>query len=132
MIELKAFAKSILSRAIPDAACCVIVAGTGSVSALPSALLLVAGAAALTLGEIWQSAGAWGLSYGLAPETRRAYYLSVYSRGGTGGSVIGPAVLTAGVVNRGGPGWSVLAGIFAATGLAVPAIARYAQRHQTV
>ena len=108
--------------------CCVLIAGTGSVAPVASSMLLIAGAGALTLGEIWQSAGAWGLSYGLAPEFGRAFYLSIYSLGGTGASVVGPAILAADVVDRGAGGWLGLGALFACTGLAVPAAARLAQR----
>lgn len=107
---------------------CVLTATTGSTGALMAGLLLLVAAVPLTLGELWQSAGGWGLSYGLAPEAQRTYYLSVYQLGATSVTVAGPALLTVAVVNRGAVGWLGLAALFALTGLAVPFLARLAAR----
>jgi MFS family permease len=108
------------------AGCCALVAMTGALGALPACILLLTAAVALTLGEIWQSLGAWGLSYALSPESQRSYYLSVYSLGDTGAAIAGPALLTVGVLGMGGLGWLVLAGAFAGAGLSVHRIARRA------
>jgi MFS family permease len=110
------------------AACCVLVAATGSVGSLPASALLLAGAVALTLGEVFQSLGSWGLSYALSPEDQRNYYLTVWNLGDTGATIVGPAVLTAGVLQAGAYGWLVLAGVFALVGMAVPLVARHAGR----
>ena len=63
------------------AACCVLVAVTGSVASAPASALLLAAAVALTLGEVFQSLGSWGLSYALSPEEQRNYYLTVWNLG---------------------------------------------------
>lgn len=110
------------------AGCCALVAVTGSLGAVTVTFVLLIAMAALTLGEIWQSAGAWGLSYGLSPASRLNYFLSIYGLGATGMTVVGPGLLAASVLDEGAAGWLCLAGVFAATGLAVPAIARVAAR----
>jgi MFS family permease len=110
------------------AACCVLVAVTGSVPSAPASALLLAAAVALTLGEVFQSLGSWGLSYALSPEEQRNYYLTVWNLGDTGATIVGPAVLTAGVLQAGAHGWLVLAGVFALVGMAVPLLARRAGR----
>lgn len=88
-----------------------------------TALLLLA-AVALTLGELWQSAGAWGVSFQLSPPHRRTYHLSLYNLGATGLAVAGPGVLSVAVIDQGPPGWLALAVVFALAGLAVPWIIR--------
>jgi MFS family permease len=111
------------------AACCLLVAPTGHVHAVGASLLLLAAALPLTLGEVWQSLGGWGLSYALSPEHQRNYYLSVYGLGPAVATVVGPAVLTTAVLGGGPVGWLGLGGVFAAAGLAVRAVARTAD-HQ--
>ncbi|WP_231406038.1 hypothetical protein [Streptomyces clavuligerus] len=68
---------------------CALTAVTGPADALTAGALLLLAAVPLTLGELWQSAGGWGISYGLAPEEQRTYYLSVYQLGATGMTVAG-------------------------------------------
>lgn len=108
------------------AACCALAAVTGLVGSLASSLILVTSIVALTLAEIWQSAGAWGLSYGLSPASSRNLYLSFYSLGATGLTVVGPGLLAVSVLNEGPVGWAWLGGVFAMTGIAVPFLARAA------
>ncbi|MFB7329694.1 MFS transporter [Streptomyces sp. NPDC056190] len=111
------------------ALCCVLVSVTGSLDAAPSSVLLIVAMVALTAGEIWQSVGSWGLSYGLSPESQRSGYLSVYSLGATGATVVGPGLVTYAVVQAGPVGWLGLAAVFAAIGSVVPGVARHARRH---
>jgi MFS family permease len=108
----------------------IVMAITGSVPVLAVTLLLLLAAVLLTLGEMWQSAGGWGLSYALSPLAQRTYYLSVYQLGATGVTVAGPLVLSVAVIVQGARGWLALAGIFMLTGLAVPVLARAAEAHQ--
>ncbi|EDY52785.1 conserved hypothetical protein [Streptomyces clavuligerus] len=103
---------------------CALTAVTGPADALTAGALLLLAAVPLTLGELWQSAGGWGISYGLAPEEQRTYYLSVYQLGATGMTVAGPALLTIAVVDTGATGWLALGAVFAVTGLVVPLLAR--------
>jgi len=108
------------------AASCLLVAltvWTGSWWA--AAALIVAAAVALSLGEIWQAAGAWRLSFALAPAEQRSYYLGVYELGISASSAVGPALLTWTIVDSGGAGgWFGLAAVFVVTGLAIVLITR--------
>lgn len=102
----------------------ILMAVSGSTPALAASLLLLLAVTMLTLGEMWQSAGGWGISYALSPREQQTYYLSVYQLGSTGMTVAGPVLLSAAVIDQGAIGWLVLAAVFALTGLAIPAMAR--------
>ncbi|MDQ1295337.1 MAG: hypothetical protein QG608_3222 [Actinomycetota bacterium] len=110
--------------------CCLVLALSPHVSsgALAAGLLVLA-VVVLTGSEIWQSAGGWGLSYALATQTNRAESLSTFNLGISGQYVLGPALITVGVLDHGVLGWLGLALVFAATAAAVPgAVARAARR----
>ncbi|MET8541471.1 MFS transporter [Kitasatospora sp. NPDC004799] len=102
------------------AAFCVLTASIASVGPVLAGALTLLAAVPLTLGELWQSAGGWGISYHFAPAEQRTYYLSIYQLGATGVAVAGPLVLSTAVVDHGYPGWLGLGAVFALTGLAVP------------
>jgi MFS family permease len=106
------------------AACCLLVALTPDTGMITATVLLVAAVVAMTLGEIWQSIGAWGISYALAPENRRASYLSAYHLGLTGSSVVGAALITIAVIPYEAVGWLGLGAVFLLAGLGVQVIAR--------
>jgi hypothetical protein len=92
--------------------------------------LLLAGTVALTFAEMWQAAGAWGLSLTLSPERARSRYLSVFNLGPSAQDVCGALLLTALVLPAGPAGWLVLGGILAAAGLLAPPVARWAERER--
>ncbi|HEV2377232.1 MAG TPA: MFS transporter [Streptosporangiaceae bacterium] len=117
------------------AACCVLVALSARTGSAGATVLLIGATIALTLGEIWQGAGAWRLSFSLAPEDRRATYLSVYELGISAASAVGPALLTRVVIGNGRSGWIGLAGCFLLTGLLVVLVAEWARpaaRHRKI
>jgi len=71
--------------------------------------LVLGGALLLTVAELLQVAGAWGLSYGLAPDERITEYQSVFALSMGVQETVGPALVTALVLNVGaGLGWAVL------------------------
>ncbi|MCA1850831.1 MAG: MFS transporter [Beggiatoa sp.] len=107
---------------------CVLTAVSGTLGALSAAVVLVLAIVALTLAELWQSAGAWGVSYGLSPPEQRTYYLSVYNLGATAMAVLGPGLLAVAVVEQGWIGWIGLGAVFTLAGAAIPLIARTATR----
>jgi MFS family permease len=96
-----------------------------------AAVLLVA-VVALTAAELWQSAAQWSLSYNLAPDDRRGEYLSTFGLGASAQFVIGPTLVTLGVVEHGVLGWSVLAAAFAGVAFAVGPAVRAARTRRTV
>jgi hypothetical protein len=72
--------------------------------------LLGAAVILLTFGEIAQSAGAWGLSYNLADESRVNEYQSLFGFSLNIQEVVGPILVTALTLSvPGGLGWLVLA-----------------------
>ncbi len=105
------------------AGCCALVALSDGMGGAAASLLLLGAALCLTLGELWQSTGAWALSYALSPEDRRGYYLTVYNLGEPCAAMLGPLLLTVAVMPQARVGWLSLAAAFALTGLAARAVA---------
>lgn len=99
------------------AAGCVICALSQGVGSVQGALALIAGTVILSVGEIIQSAGAWGLSFELPPPGRQAEYQGVFALGRGVQQFVGPALVTTLIVGVGGAGWLVLAALFAGVGL---------------
>lgn len=107
------------------ALCCLALATAGaSGSAWAAAGLLALGCVLLTFGEMWQATGGWDLSYDFAPEDQKGVYLSVFSLGGTGQRILGPALLTTVVIAAGPAGWTALAVVFAVAALLVTPVVR--------
>ncbi|MFD7097401.1 MFS transporter [Streptomyces xanthophaeus] len=90
--------------------------------------LLVLGLVLLTAGELYQSAGGWGLSYSLAPDRSRAEYLATFNLGTSAQFVLGPTIVTVGVIGTGTTGWVVLGIVFVLAGIAVGPLARAAEK----
>jgi hypothetical protein len=105
------------------AACCALVALSGELGSAGATVMLLAATVVLTLGELWQSIGGWGVSYALAPEDQRNTYLTIYYLGEPLASMAGPALLTMAVITAGSAGWLALACLFALAGLVVRRIA---------
>ena len=91
-------------------------------------VLLLAAVVVHTIGEIWHSAGGFELSFGLAAPHAIGQYQGLFGMGLGLGVTIGPAVLIALCIEWGTPGWWVVGGLFALTGLAVPVTVRWAER----
>jgi MFS family permease len=105
------------------AAFSLIVAFAGHVNAFWASAVLLTGVVLLTFGEILQVTGGWNLSYELAPRDRQGEYLAVFSLGVAGMYLVGPVVITVGIIEHGVAGWTVLAAVFVAVGLAIgPAV----------
>jgi hypothetical protein len=94
------------------AGCSVAIAAAAYASPWFAAALLVLATALMSLGEIWQAAGAWELSYRYADPEREVQYLAVFSLGITAQDVFGPALVTAAVIGAGTAGWMGLAALF--------------------
>jgi MFS family permease len=99
------------------AASCALFAVSAAVPGTAVVAVLVLAAVVLTAGELWHAAGAWGVSFGLAPEDARGRYLAVFSLGLATAEVIGPVLVASLVVASGAPGWLLLGVAFAAAGL---------------
>lgn len=88
--------------------------------------LLVGAAGAHVAGELFQSAGSFGLSFGLAPDDAQGEYGGLYQLGLSVATMVGPVVSTGIAVGMGLAGWSLLAGLFVAAGAGIPPAARWA------
>ncbi|WP_329455137.1 MFS transporter [Streptomyces sp. NBC_01497] len=106
-------------------ACCLAMAlAAGPASAVIAAAVLFGACVLLTFGEMWQAVGGWDLSYEFAPEDRKSTYLSVFSLGGTGQRIVGPALVTSVVIAAGPAGWICLAAVFAVAAVLVTPVTR--------
>jgi hypothetical protein len=110
------------------AACCILFAVAAGPAAPAATALLLAGAAAHVLGELWFVAAAWGLSVPLMPPDRPAEYQGVFATGEALAIMLSPALLTGAIVPAGVTGWLLLGLGFAAAGLAAGPTARWAVR----
>ncbi|SMF54564.1 MFS transporter [Streptomyces sp. Amel2xC10] len=105
--------------------CCLALAAAGAPSsAAVAGAVLLAACVLLTFGEMWQAVGGWELSYDFAPEDRKGVYLSVFSLGNTGQRIVGPALITGGVLAAGPAGWIALGAVFGLAGLLVTPVTR--------
>lgn len=95
-------------------------------------VLLVVGMVLHTAGELWHSAGSYGLSYELAPAGAHGEYQGFFSLGRGATAAVAPLVVTT-VCLADGPdwrpvsGWLLLGVAVAALSWAVPSAARWAQ-----
>ena len=99
--------------------------------ATAAVLVLVVAAGVHVAGELFQSAGAWGLGFGLSPEHAQGQYQGLYMTGFAAATMIGPLVITSTVISWGRPGWFLLAGMFLVVGLALVPVSRWAERERT-
>lgn len=107
---------------------CVAYALAAGQSAWVATVALCVGAFVHVIGELFQASGGWGLSFDLAPAHAQGQYQGLYSTGFQIADIVAPAILTVTVIDWGLPGWALFGVVFALTGLAVPPVARWAQR----
>ena len=84
----------------------------------------------LSLGEIWQSAAAWTLSYTFAPATQRVQYLTIFGISGLLAAVFGPFLLGGIMIDVGRLGWLALAALFLISILALGPVISRLRQHQ--
>ncbi|MFI7602162.1 MFS transporter [Actinoplanes sp. NPDC049681] len=94
-------------------AVCAISSGLGPAGGM---IALVAGTVILSVGEIWQAGGGWGLAFELPPPGRQGEYQAVFGLGRGIAQFLGPALITTLVVGFGALGWLTLAALFLVTG----------------
>ncbi|WP_305788031.1 MFS transporter [Symbioplanes lichenis] len=111
---------------------CGLISALAEVPAWAGVLLLVTGVTVHTLGEIWQSAGGFELSFALAPPDAVGQYQGVFGLGLGLGTTVAPALLIWLCVEWGTPGWWVVGALLAGAGLVVPAVARWGERTRPV
>ncbi|MFF2629159.1 MFS transporter [Kitasatospora griseola] len=88
---------------------------------------IMAAVLAMSMAEITQSASAWGLAFGLAPEHAKAEYLGTFDLHIGTQNVVGPVILAGLVISGGLWGWGLIAAaVLLAAWLIVPAARRSA------
>lgn len=121
--------RSVLWAGVSLAAACVLWGGAGEVSGVVAAsVLLLAGALAHVVGELLSSAGGWGLSYDLAPESAHGRYQGVFGTGQQISNAFVPLVAGVFLVAHGWGGWLVVAAVLLVAGLLAPACVSWALR----
>jgi MFS family permease len=121
-------ARTLALSAGVTAASCLLFAATGRVSGPVLIGGLVLAAVVLTFGELTQSAGAWGVSFGLSPEHAKGRHLGAFSVGAAIQDAFGPALIALLVIGQAPLGWWVVAGALAAAGSTVLPLTRAAER----
>jgi hypothetical protein len=89
---------------------------------------LMAAAVAHTLGELLQSAGAFGISYGMAADGALGEYLGVWGIGIGLCRALAPGILAATCLEHGDTGWWGLGGLFVVSGLVTKLLVDRASR----
>lgn len=108
---------------------CLLYAAAAGFPVWVAVAVLVLGALVHAFAEVWSQAGAWGLSFELADESRAGAYQGVFSMGFGLGAMTAPLVIAATALEYGLPGWIVLAVLFLLSALGIGAIARRAAGH---
>ncbi|MEQ4304218.1 MFS transporter [Plantactinospora sp. B6F1] len=114
------------------ALCCVIFALAKGQGVWLAAIILIAGTLAHVLGEMWHSAGAWSLSYGLARDGAQGQYQGLFETSTQLGSMVAPLAITGALAALGYGGWLVFAVVFLVAGSVVPPLTRWARRTRPV
>ncbi|WP_415947522.1 MFS transporter [Streptomyces sp. KLOTTS4A1] len=96
-----------------------------------AAAVLVVGAVLLVIAEMWQSAGAWQLSFDLAPAGRIGEYQGFFGTGVTIARTAGPLLLTLLLIDLGTAGWLLTGGLLALASYALGPVSRWAARTRT-
>jgi hypothetical protein len=113
------------------AACCAAFALSAGQPVWLACALLLAGTGVHVLGEMLHSAGAWSLSYGLAPDHAHGQYQGLFEMSTKLGTTVAPLAITLLLAGLGRMGWVVCAAAFLVAGyLAVPLV-RWAERTRT-
>jgi MFS transporter len=110
------------------AGCAVAVAFADRLDAVGATVLFVVGMVLLTFGELFQVAGSIGVSFDLAPRERQGEYLAVFWLGVAGTYMVGPALITVGVIENGSLGWLALAAVLVVAGLILRPVVEAASR----
>ncbi|OAR22749.1 MFS transporter [Streptomyces sp. ERV7] len=117
------------SGAVMLAACAVFALSAAGDSPWVAAAALVAGSVLLVVAEMLHSAGSWQIGFDLAPADRIGEYQGLFGTGVTIARTLGPLLLTALLVDWGGPGWLLLGGMILVASYAMgPAAHRGARR----
>ncbi|MFD8493644.1 MFS transporter [Amycolatopsis sp. NPDC059657] len=131
--DLKSASKIVTQSGWVMFASCVVFAFSQIHAAvwIPVAILLLA-ATVQVIGEMQQSAGAWEMSFELAPPDKQGQYQGFFGAGLPVARMLGPLLLVTLIVEWGAPGWILLGVVFLASGLATGPAVRWAERTRPV
>jgi len=110
------------------AACLVLVVGGFGGGVWFTGALVLAAILLITGGEMWQSASAFGLSFGLAPDDARGEYLGAFHMHMVFQGTVGPALVSFLVTRHGSAGWLAACLIFLAGTAAIGPAVRWTRR----
>jgi len=113
------------------AACCALFAVSADQPIWLACVLLLAGTLVHVIGEMLHSAGAWSLSYGLAPEHAHGQYQGLFEMSTKLGTTVAPLAITLVLAGLGGVGWVVCAAVFLIAGYQSIPLVRWAERTRT-
>jgi MFS family permease len=99
------------------AATCLLLMLTPGLSPVPAVVLLLVIGVVECAAEIWEAAGGWAVSLGLAPEAARGRYLGVWALGYSVHDIGGPVIMTLVVAKGGRYGLAILAAAVLVAGL---------------
>jgi hypothetical protein len=121
-------ARTLSISAFVVAAACILFAATGNLDGAALVAGLVLAVVVLTFGELTQSAGAWGVSFGLSSDHSRGRHLGAFSVGTALQDAFGPALIALLVIDHAPIGWWSVAAALAAGGGLVRPLIRAAER----
>lgn len=98
---------------------CVLFASAAWVPPTTAVVLLFAGVAVLTAGDLWTSAATWSLSFELADSRAPGQYQGAFALGMSAEAVAGPLIATGLVLWLGTAGWLIAGGLFIAASATV-------------
>jgi MFS family permease len=129
VVDLRSAARSTRFAGVMLLAACVVFALTAlGMPAWAATVVLLVAALLQTAGEMAQSAGAWQISFDLAPPDKQGQYQGLFGNGLAVARVIAPLLLTTLILAWGIPGWIVLGGVFLITSLTIGPAVRWAER----
>ncbi|MFJ3837513.1 MFS transporter [Streptomyces sp. NPDC090054] len=102
-------AKALAVSALFTALACVLLTTTAKGTGTLLIATLVVATVVLTIGELLQSAGEWGLSFGLAPANAQGRYIGAFTVGTTVQDIVGPALVGGVAIVYVPGGWIILA-----------------------
>ncbi len=105
-----------------------LIAAAARMPAWIAVVVLAAGIAVHTIGELWHAAGSLELRVRLAPAHAQGQYSGVFGFARGLGNVVAPTALGLLCITWGAPGWLVLGGVFVMIGVAMPYVGRWAER----
>lgn len=108
---------------------CLVIALTAlNNNVVLAAVAVVVSVLILSTAEILQSASAWGLGFGLAPEHAQGQYLGAFDLHLITQNMVGPAILSGVVVAFGLWGWLAIAAVVLAAASVITPVARRSER----